>query len=592
MIKDIVCIIKKFYKTVKLQKKWVFIMYISYIFCHFATIVPPLFAANIVTQITNSNFNATFINIFLLLISYIVIYTTDYLSYFSYSKNMEFTYKNLRSRMTDKILKYDIDFSSKISKAKILNTINIDTARLAEMSDQITEITAIFLKLIIYIIIFTRINIFLGIIILFFMFIYLYIFNFCNVREAKNLEKQLFWRDKMTENMSQIMNGLSEIQMFNIENKMKKDFDFLANKWSKYYMEKRKYRNLSHGLLPLLPHLIKIGIYVFLAYFILSGQYSIGILILVISYFENILESSLSFMEYSCQLREWAISLDRVNIVLDYIENPNFCYGNSNVDNIKGIIEFKNVSFIYKSKNRGCINNVSFKAKPNEITAIVGHSGSGKTTIINLILRKYAADNGEIFLDEKNINSYSKKVFSTNIIGVNQSPYLFAKSIKANLDLIDKNYNNQIEACKRVGIHEYINSLPKGYETILNENGENFSGGQKQLLAIARVILSQAEVLVFDEITSSLDTSLVDKIKSLLEDLKKDHTIIIVTHKKDISKLADHIIVMNKGQVVGEGTHNFLLENNKIYKDIQTREYISSKIINEKIIIDSSESAK
>ena len=149
-------------------------------------------------------------------------------------------------------------------------------------------------------------------------------------------------------------------------------------------------------------------------------------------------------------------------------------------------------------------------------------------------------------------------------------------SIRKNLSLIDSNFENQIKACKRVGIHDYIMSLPKGYNTILTENANNFSGGQKQLLAIARTLLSKAEILIFDEVTSSLDTLLVEKIKEIFENLKLDHTIIIVTHKKDVMKIADKIIVLNKGKIVGQGTHKELMKNNEYYIDLQTNNYSSS----------------
>lgn len=128
-------------------------------------------------------------------------------------------------------------------------------------------------------------------------------------------------------------------------------------------------------------------------------------------------------------------------------------------------------------------------------------------------------------------------------------------------------------------------SLPKGYNTILTENATNFSGGQKQLLAIARTLLSKAEILIFDEVTSSLDTLLVEKIKSIFENLKLDHTIIIITHKKDVMKIADKIIVLNKGKIVGQGSHDELMKNNEYYIDLQTNNYSSShKKAEERII--------
>lgn len=223
---------------------------------------------------------------------------------------------------------------------------------------------------------------------------------------------------------------------------------------------------------------------------------------------------------------------------------------------------------------------------------MVGHSGSGKTTIINLILRKYKNDSGEILIDHENIYEYSKAVYSTNVVGVNQSPFIFNMSIRRNLSLIDPNFENQVEACKRIGIHEYIMSLPKGYNTILTENATNFSGGQKQLLAIARTLLSKAEILIFDEVTSSLDTLLVEKIKDIFKNLKVDHTIIIITHKKDVMKIADKIVVLNKGQIVGQGTHKELMKNNEYYIDLQTNNYSSSHKKTESNIIVSENSVE
>ena len=296
-------------------------------------------------------------------------------------------------------------------------------------------------------------------------------------------------------------------------------------------------------------------------------------------------------MGYSRQIREWSISITRINNILNYSSNQQIVFGMNDNNYISGLVEFKNVNFTYQSKNKGNIENINFIAEPNKITALVGHSGSGKTTITNLILRKYKIDSGQILIDNEDIYEYSQDVYSTNVVGVNQSPFIFNMSIRKNLSLLDSNFENQIEACKRVGIHDYIMSLPKGYNTILTENATNFSGGQKQLLAIARTLLSKAEILIFDEVTSSLDTLLVEKIKDIFENLKLDHTIIIITHKKDVMKIADKIIVLNKGKIVGEGTHKKLMENNKYYIDLQTNNYSSShKKLEENIIISDNKS--
>ncbi len=543
---------------------------------HLSSLLIPVFTSNIIYEVTNGNASETYFNIFLLAITYIIYNLFWYLNYVSYSHNFKYSYKNLREKIVDKIFTYDTEFSDKISKGTILNTINTDTANLSGMIDNVCEIMVVFVKVIIMIIIFLKTNLFIGIFVLLLEFIYLKSFDYCNIKSTKYLRGQQKYKDKLTDNLSQILNGLGEIKVFNIYGKIKNNFYVIANKWSEQYMLKRKYVNIRSSLLPFIIHFGKVILYLILVYFVLDGKYEVNVLVLLITYFENIMTNTKELMGYSRQIREWSISITRINNILNYTSKQQITFGLNENDYINGVAEFKNVNFSYKSRNKGNIENINFVAEPNKITALVGHSGSGKTTITNLILRKYKVDSGEILIDNENIYDYSSKVYSTNVVGVNQSPFIFNMSIRKNLSLIDSNVENQIDACKRVGIHDYIMSLPKGYNTILTENATNFSGGQKQLLAIARTLLSKAEILIFDEVTSSLDTLLVEKIKSIFENLKLDHTIIIITHKKDVMKIADKIIVLNKGKIVGQGSHDELVKNNEYYIDLQTNNYSSS----------------
>lgn len=591
MIKDNVRIIKDFFKLVKGSKKWVFLLFFGSIMAHLLSLLIPVFTSNIIYEVTNGNADATYLNIYLLAITYILYNLFWYLNYVSYSNNFKYSYKALRERIIDKIFTYDAEFSDKISKGTILNTINTDTGSLSEMIDNVCEIMVVFVKVVIMIFVFLKTNLFIGILVLLLEGLYIKTFDYCNVKSTKYLRGQQKYRDKLTDNLSQILNGLTEIKVFNIYDKIKSNFYIVANKWSEQYMLKRKYVNIRSSLLPFIIHFGKIVLYLILVYFVLNGKYEVNVLVLLITYFENIMTNTKDLMGYSRQIREWSISITRINNILNYSSKQQLTFGLNEDDYINGLVEFKNVNFTYKSKNRGNLENISFTAEPNKITALVGHSGSGKTTIINLILRKYKIDSGEILIDDEDIYNYSDKVYSTNVVGVNQSPFIFNMSIRNNLSLIDSNVDNQIEACKRVGIHDYIMSLPKGYNTILTENASNFSGGQKQLLAIARTLLSKAEILIFDEVTSSLDPLLVEKIKSIFENLKLDHTIIIITHKKDVMKIADKIIVLNKGKIVGVGSHDELMKNNEYYIDLQTNNYSSSHkkmedniIINESII--------
>lgn len=587
LIKDNIKIIRDFFRLVKGNKKWIFLLFFGSIMAHLSSLLIPVFTSNIVYEVTKGNANQTYLNIGSLSLTYLVYNLFWYLNYVSYSHNFKYSYKNLREKIIDKIFTYDHDFSDKISKGTILNTVGNDISNLSEMIDNICEIIVVFLKVIIMIFIFLKTNIYIGLITLLLEYFYLESFDYCNVKSTKYLRGQQKYRDKLTDNLSQILNGLGEIKVFNLYDKMKNNFYVIANQWSNQYMLKRKYINIRSTLLPFIIHFGKIALYLILVSLVLNGTYEVNTLILLITYFENIMTNTKELMGYSRQIREWSISITRIDEILNYSSKNQITFGINENDYINGLVEFKNVSFSYPSKNRGNIKNINFIAKPNQITALVGHSGSGKTTITNLILRKYKLDEGEILIDQENIYEYSKGVYSTNVVGVNQSPFIFNMSIRKNLSLIDSNFKNQVEACKRVGIHDYIMSLPKGYHTILTENGSNFSGGQRQLLAIARTLLSKAEILIFDEVTSSLDTLLVEKIKDIFENLKFDHTILIVTHKKDVMKIADKIIVLNQGQVVGQGTHQELMKENKYYIDLQTNNYSSShKMMEEDSIVE------
>lgn len=576
LIKDNIRIIIDFFKLMKGNRKWIFLLFFGSIMAHLSSLFIPVFTSNIIYEVTNGNANATYINIGLLAITYTAYNLFWYLNYVSYSHNFKYSYKNLREKIVDKVFTYDTEFSDKLSKGTILNTVNTDISNLSEMIDNVCEIMVVFVKVIIMIFIFLKTNIYIGLIVLLLEYLYLKSFDYCNVMSTKYLRGQQKYRDKLTDNLSQILNGLGEIKVFNMYDKIKNNFYIIANKWADQYMSKRKYVNIRSSLLPFIIHFGKVLLYLVLVFLVLNNHFEINTLILLITYFENIMINTNELMGYSRQLREWSISITRINNILNYTSKQQMIFGMNDNDYINGMIEFKNVSFSYKTKNKGNIKDISFQAEPNKITAFVGHSGSGKTTITNLILRKYKIDSGEILIDNENIYEYSKDVYSTNVVGVNQSPFIFNMSIRKNLSLIDSNFENQVAACKRVGIHEYIMSLPKGYNTILTENATNFSGGQRQLLAIARTLLSKAEILIFDEVTSSLDTLLVEKIKDIFENLKLDHTIIIITHKKDVMQIADKIVVLNQGKIVGQGTHKELMKNNEYYIDLQTNNYSSS----------------
>ena len=272
-----------------------------------------------------------------------------------------------------------------------------------------------------------------------------------------------------------------------------------------------------------------------------------------------------------------SVSISRVNDILENRLYQDQSFGTKEITNIKGVIEFKNVTFSYPEEEN-ILNNFSVKFEPNKKIAVVGASGQGKSTLFNLITRIFDTNEGEILLDNINIKDLTEEELRKNISIIRQEPFVFNRTIKENFELIDKNITlNKIrESTKMAYLDDYINTLPKKYDTVLGEGGVNLSGGQKQRLSIARTLSKGSKIILFDEATSALDNSSQDYIKKTIDNLVKDHTIIIVAHRLSTIMDADIIYVVNKGQIVAEGIHKELLKTNNIYKNLYETESLNS----------------
>ena len=248
----------------------------------------------------------------------------------------------------------------------------------------------------------------------------------------------------------------------------------------------------------------------------------------------------------SIMLPRAGVSARRINEVLETENSIKDPENPKKLDtNKKGLIEFKNVSFRYPDAEENMLNNISFTAEPGKTTAIIGSTGSGKSTIVNLICKFYNPTSGGIYLDGINYRNIDKTCLYNNLGYVLQQPQLFSISIKENIKFGNENATDEeiLKVCNLLGIDEFISKLPNGIDTVIGETGYNISGGQKQLISFARALIKNPKLLVLDEATSSIDTETEKIIQNKMKDILKGKTSIIVAHRLSTIKHCDKIVL-------------------------------------------------
>lgn len=287
-------------------------------------------------------------------------------------------------------------------------------------------------------------------------------------------------------------------------------------------------------------------------------------------YSTRILSLMENFSSLRSSLKEYELAVERIIEFENDDIYPKDVFGKKHLSHIKGDIKFENITFSYDSDKNKILDKFNLNIKHKTTVALIGHSGSGKSTILNLLTKSYLPENGIITIDNVDIKDLDEATFKDAISIVSQSPYIFNMSIKDNLLLVnpDANSDEIDKVCKQACLYDYINSLPDKYDTVIGESGVNLSGGQKQRLAIARALLKNSPILLFDEATSALDNQTQSEIKATLDNLKNEYTIIIVAHRLSTIQDCDTIHVIEDGKVISSGKHKKLLESSETYRNL------------------------
>ena len=490
--------------------------------------------------------------------------------------------KNLRVKVFDKILKFKMSFFDKNAVGRLVTRTVNDIETIASIFSQgLFMIIADILKMVTVLTVMTIINLELTIVVVSIFPILIYatrIFQKSMKVAFESVRKEVA---NLNSFVQERISGVKIVQIFNREHLEIKNFKEINIKHRDAWLRTVWINSIFFPIAEISTS-ICIGLLVWWGGFNnLNGEtISLGTLFLFISMSGLLFRPLRQIADRFNTLQMGMVSTERIfKILEDDLEITD--NGNIEKSSFDGLIEFKNVSFSY-IKNQLVIDDISFIINPGETTAIVGPTGSGKTTITNLITKFYEIDSGTILIDRKNINEFKLESLRKKIGVILQDVFLFADTIFNNITL----FNNKIsikdveKAAKDLEIHDFIMSLPGGYDFNVSERGSTLSAGQKQLIAFLRVLVNNPDILILDEATSSIDSYSEDLIKNATNKITKGNTSIIIAHRLSTVESADKIIYMESGKILEYGNHKELLNIPKgKFKKLYEEQFMENELV-------------
>jgi ATP-binding cassette subfamily B multidrug efflux pump len=383
---------------------------------------------------------------------------------------------------------------------------------------------------------------------------------------------------KLTSFTQESFSGISVIKAYGIEPRIIRDFNYLSEGSKNKNIDLVKVQALFFPLMILLIGLSNILVIYIGGNQFISGQIKeLGTIVEFLIYV-NMLTWPVAVVGWVTSMVQQAeASQKRINEFLK--EQPDILNYEFSSSPIKGKLEFKNLSFTYSDTNITALKNISFTVNQGETVAILGNTGSGKSTILELIGRLYDVEKGQIIINNKNIRDLNLFDLRNSIGYVPQDAFLFSDSIINNIKFGKENATEDevFKAAKAAAVHNNIIEFKKGYQTILGERGITLSGGQKQRVSIARALIKSPQILLLDDCLSAVDTETEEKIINNLESITNDKTTIIVSHRVSSAKKADKIIVLDEGEIIQQGTHNKLIKQVGYYKDLYAKQLLEKE---------------
>jgi ATP-binding cassette subfamily B protein len=542
------------------------------------SMVYPIFSEKMISAITENAFNTAIICAIIFAVARIVnnfvIYVWDLCS-------VKLTNKvtlNIRSDLIKNTFNTKTKKFDGINSGELIARIDGDSATLSGIVQIIIEYGADLLSSIAYIIYFFILNVWLGLIVVGIVIIFALLDTISQRYLHSINKKEKILLDKNIGIISEIVRAIRDIKALNIKKNINLKYQDNIKNLFTISNDRAKIGYLLIRIMWAVLAVAELGLIILAIYFASANIISLSVLIVFLMYKSGAISIVSAINVIRRRIKSTSLNAERICEILDENDYPKEQFGTKRIRKPQGKIEFQNVSFAYNDKAK-VFEDFNLTISANKTVAFVGKSGSGKSTIINLILKLYEINSGKILIDDVDIKSLSESGLRNLVTIVPQTPYIFNTTIRENLALVNPDLTDEemIKACKMAQIHDFIISTEKGYDSIVGESGVILSGGQKQRIAIARAFLKSSKIILLDEATSALDNESQEKIKEALDNLAGEHTIIIVAHRLSTIVDADEIVVINKGKIAGKGTHEQLMNNCVEYKQLYNKEHKKKK---------------
>ncbi|WP_423189485.1 ABC transporter ATP-binding protein [Alkalibacterium sp. f15] len=496
--------------------------------------------------------------------------TVWYFELYIFNMASERTVRNIRNQLFEKLHKLGMRFFDQTSTGWIITRVTNDTEAMKDFWHVFLAIMQGVFGVVISLGAMFLLDVTVTLWILVFAPVLLVIVRIYQVYSSKTYNDMKSKMSLLNTKLAETINGISIIQQFRQEKRLQKEFEETNQSYfdSRFSMIKINALLLS----PVINLLYTLSIVVILAIFgteSLAGPVEVGIIYAFTSYANNFFKPLTQLMDSMSLFQEGIVSSSRILTVMDNEEYAPAQLDNKDAHIVDGKIEFKNVSFSYDGKN-DVLKNISFTVNPGETIALVGHTGSGKSSVINVLMRFYDFQEGEVFIDGKSIKEFPMRELRRRTGLVLQDSFLFYGTIKDNIRLLNDSITDReiIEAARFVQADKFIEELPGQYDARVVERGASFSSGQKQLISFASTIVRDPKILILDEATANIDTETEALIQEGLERMRKGRTTVAIAHRLSTIRDADQILVLDDGHIVERGSHDELIERGGQYKDM------------------------